>query len=134
MFKSICHKCGRKIFNGIPSGEDVESFIEKMRQKGYIIGYNTKSVGSFGNIHEVKIKPICSICNKKSSDIKYTKETKKATRKILPVLKKVFVCPICEKESEFGYNTKIFKCSGKTEMIDHIRTHSLKDIQNIISF
>jgi len=128
MFKSKCHKCGRKIFNGIPSGEDITTYIEKMKREGYIIGYNTKSVGSYGNVHEVKIKPICSICNKETSDIKHAKETQKAIRKITPTLKKVFVCPVCEKEFRMGYDTKIFKSSGKAEMLIHMRVHNLKDL------
>ncbi len=134
MFKSKCHKCGRPIFNGIPAGEDIEKYIAMMKAKGYTIGHDTKTVGSYGVAHEVPIKPICSICLDKERGVRVAKDTKKAIRKISPTLKKQFSCPICEQESKRHDNVKIFKSSGKAEMMEHIRKHNLKDIQDLISF
>jgi len=132
MFKDVCNKCGQKIFNGVPEGQDIQDFVVKMKEEGYIIGYNTDLVGSYGNMHEVSIKPICSNCTNAASRKKAEKNTKTAMRKIAPTLKKVFTCPICQEQARNNDN-KIFTSTTKSEMMKHIESeHILKDIEYLV--
>ncbi len=140
MWKDKCHICGRQVWNGVPKeirekeGFDYDVFTEGMKKEGYIIGYNTKTVGSYGSMHEVPCKPICQICNEEKSRIHSEKEMKKTMKKVAKMLKKQFSCPVCEYSLMRGYNTKVFKCASKEEMMNHIREKhtSLRDIKEIL--
>src|SRR3989304_7200580 len=105
-----------------------------MEKEGYILGYNTKTVGSYLSIREIPCKPICSICNNEESRIKSEKEMKEAMKKVEKMLKKQFSCPVCEYSQMRGYNTKVFKCNSKEEMMNHIKEKhtALRDIKEIL--
>jgi hypothetical protein len=139
MWKDVCHKCGRKIWNGIPEEEmekanhNTNDFIKKMESEGYTLGRNSKIVGTWGNMREIPCEPICTICSNEESKNKEEKEKKKAMQKVTKLLKKQFTCPVCEYSQKMGYNTNVFKCNNKQEMISHIKEkHDLKEIEDIV--
>lgn len=128
-----CHKCGVNIFNGVPEGEDISTYVEKKKQEGWIIGYREKLVGGFGSMRTGPIKPICANCSQKESQARDAKEKKKMMSKISKIIKKEFICPCCFHSVERGYNTKVFRTSSKQEMINHINEkHDTKEIENVI--
>jgi len=136
MWKDKCNKCGRNIFNGIPEEhrDHIDTYIKDMEKEGMFIGHNTKTVGTWGHINEVPIKPICCVCKKEEYEIKNAKDTKKAFIKIKKSLKKVFVCPICLDSTHRGYNEKVFMTTIRTVIENHIKEkHNLSEYESIIS-
>jgi len=140
MWKDKCHICGRQIWNGVPKeisekeGFNFDIFRKDMEKEGFTLGYNTKTIGSYFNMREVSCKPICCVCHSEELRIENEKEMKKIMKEVAKILKKQFSCPICEYHQILGYNTKVFKCASKEEMMNHIKEKhtSLRDIKEIL--
>lgn len=138
MWKGKCSECGRDIWNGIPKEEmdkpgfDTGAFITKMKAEGFTLGYDTTVARSFGAMHTVPCKPVCSVCAQEESHAQDAKERKTAMSKIKTIIKKEFTCPCCFQSVQAGYNTKVFKSSSKQDMIIHIETHATKEIQEVL--
>lgn len=128
-----CHQCGQKIRTYFTEeemnsmGGDTARIEEKWRAEGYVIGHDTKVVGSYGNIRQVPQKPICSKCNLIKQKAEKEKKTKMQMRKIIPMLKKVYVCPVTTFHGECN-----FKTTDKDEMVTHIKEkHSGDDLERM---
>lgn len=134
MWKDKCHKCGRNIWNDVPEEHrnHIDEYVKDMEKQGWYLGHNTKTVGMMGNIHTVPIEPICGECSAKEYNDKYEKEKKEVLRKVIPTIKKFYICPVCEYSQKLGYNTEVFKTTSKTEMIEHIKTHDLKELKDVV--
>lgn len=134
---NICHKCKRKIVvsfdeSSVKAAGSVEEAIKVAERNGYTLGYTHTMSGIFGDSRKIPIKPICSICAQEKHKIEAVKKLKHQVRKIIPTLKKVFICPVCERYSSRGYDTKIFKSSSKNEMINHIREKHHGELDDIV--
>ena len=133
-----CHVCGVNIWNGVPKEHQdrISEYVAEMEKEGWVLGYKDKTVGTFGNLHEVSIKPICQKCNAKANKIISDREIKKAMSKVKKLLKKQFSCPVCEHSQARGYNTKVFKSSSKQDIITHIteKHNNLTDLKSIIPY
>lgn len=130
----VCHKCGQKIRTFFTkeemesTGGDITKLEEKLRGEGYEIGYDSKHIGSYGNIREVPQKPICRKCSTIKLRAEKEKKTKKQMRKIVPILKKVYVCPVTTFHGEC-----MFKTPDKKTIINHIKeTHSGDDLDRMV--
>lgn len=112
----VCHKCGKKIFNGAPEDRDRHEYIEEMKSMGFLLGYNTKTVGYYGNTRTENIKPICSECSNNEIKTQHAKIVKKEINKIVPELKKVYMCPFCR-----GYSDRVYTSPNKNDVVEHIK-------------
>ena len=124
-WEDVCYKCGKKIFNGIPEGRDTHEFIEEMKGKGFLVGYKEKIAGGYGNTHMKACKPICSDCSGEDIRKRDDKIVNKELKKIIPTLKKVYVCPFCK-----GYSDQIFTSPNKKEVMDHMKDRHYTDLKN----
>lgn len=130
--ENTCHICKEKIFNGIPLGEDTTDFINMMKTKGFKLGYDSTTTGCYGNMREVPIKPICGDCKSKKSKAEKVKEINKVMRKVIPTLKKEFVCQCCA-NTMYEY-ADIFTTDDKQKLINHMReSHTVSDLEYIVS-
>ena len=125
VWNDVCHKCGQKIFNGVPEGRDLSEYIEEMKSNGIMVGYRDRTTGFYGNTHTKKIKPICSKCSSEEIKKRNDKIVAKEMKKIIPVLKKVYVCPLCS-----GYSDQVFTSPNKKEMVEHIKDRHHMDLVN----
>lgn len=130
MWKDTCHKCGTKIFNGIPEErmDNPQAFIDEMEKQGYILGYNTKTVGYFGHLEHVPMQPICSNCSNEQHKNIEKKTVAKQMRKIIPTLKKIYICPFNDVPfRECSYKTEI-----KAEMIMHLELKHTSELDRVV--
>lgn len=125
VWNDVCHKCGQRIFNGVPEGREVSEYIEEMKNKGIMVGYRDKTTGYYGNTHTERIKPICSKCSGAAIRKRNDRIVAKQMKKVVPELKKVYVCPLCE-----GYVDQVFMSPNKKDVIEHIKESHGQELIN----
>ena len=117
----VCRKCGKQIYNGFVNPETIDQVRIEMTKIGYEIGHKTKMVGTFGNLREAPIKPICSTCSNENTRKENDRKQRKQLKKVLPMIKKVFCCPFLKYDCHETFSTK-------EEVINHLKNHRLSDL------
>lgn len=98
-----CGRCGHNIFNGTDGREDSFDFVEEMKNKGYRVGYENEKAF------------ICSKCSNEEIKKRNDKIVKKQVKKLIPTLKKVYICPFCK-----GYIDQAYTSSKKSDVVKHL--------------